>query len=288
MPLPNQPAPNSQRDAFTFVEILVALSIGAAVLTAGIMAYGSIVVNGPQRTRTDAVNIGSTAFNSFYGIATNYVEVGQSPSYSASAMAESMRAKFYSDVSHSIAVFCLARNDLSGDAARMTDLATATNFGATALADPEGVFLATMNAAQNIFSTNFTTNRSSTYILSPGSATNVNVRAIYETDLITTTDPPGVYASVRRYVGTTLTDYYHVLYPPARAGASNSFLPLAEFHPKASLTSSGTNTVSPPLYFIWWPDPAAIRIEDPPTANTHQDYPGKTSFFFVVPAFPPL
>jgi len=97
-----------------------------------------------------------------------------------------------------------------------------------------------------------------------------------------------------------LTDYYHVFYP----GQANNFSPLAVFFSKASLGSSGTPAIDRyrqaadrPFYFVWWPDPARKNLasgyapESLTNTNPRWDYSGMagaTSFFFVIPAFPPL
>ena len=108
------PRGNPGRSGFTFVEILVALCIGAMVVAAVAMANGSIVVHGPRRTRSENVSISPAVFQNFYGVSQDTVAVSQAPDYGGAAMAESMREKFNSDVSSAIAVFCLGRNGLSG------------------------------------------------------------------------------------------------------------------------------------------------------------------------------
>ena len=295
------PRENPGRSGFTFVEILVALCIGAMVVAAVAMAYGSIVLHGPIRTRSENVSISAAVFQNFYGVSQDTVAVSQAPDYGSAAMAESMREKFHSDVSSAIAVFCLGRNGLSSAAMR---LSTLTNAGRTNVS-PED-FRALIDASATVF-TSYTgamsATNSSTYVL--GRSTNasaVNVRAIYETDLLTTSSPAGVYASVRRYEGTTLTDYYHVFYP----GDTNAFRPLAVFFVREALDigSASADTyrhaANRPFYFLWWPDPTVATLADRMTesfSNTNGLYEprahyyqmsGKTSFFFVVPAFPAL
>jgi len=294
----------SLTSGFTFIEILVALCIGAAVLTAGILAYNSIVVYGPSRAKSLNVTISSSVFQNFYGAAFADVSVSPAPDYNAAAMAESMREKLYSDISSSIAVFSLGRNGLSTNAMRPSTLPIAAT-NARTLNSPEEfrLFLVNFDASAALFtaySGAMTATNSSTYIL--GRSTNsaaVTVRAVYETDLLTTTSPPGVYASVRRYEGTSLTDYYHVFYP----GEANSFQPLAVFFDReAGVTGVATTdtykkAANRPFYFLWWPDPTVSTLENRNTPETlfttepraeYSPMSAKTSFFFVIPAFPAL
>ena len=105
---------------------------------------------------------------------------------------------------------------------------------------------------------------------------------------------------MRRYEGTTLTDYYHVFY----AGDTNVFRPLAVFFDRAALATGSASAdtyrhaANRPFYFLWWPDPTVATLADrmpfesfaslyEPRVAYYQ-MSGKTSFFFVVPAFPAL
>jgi hypothetical protein len=293
------PGPTS---GFTFIEILVALCIGAAVMMAGIMAYSSIVVYGPSRAKSLNVAITAAVFQNFYGANFADVSVSPAPDFTASAMAESMREKLYSDVSSSIAVFSLGRNVRSTADMRAATLAIATNFDAHTLISPEDfrVILDPGAAVFTAYSGAMTATNSSTYILARSTNSSaVTVRAIYETDMLTTTSPAGVYASVRRYEGASLTDYYHVFYP----GEANTFQPLAVFFDReARATGVAANdtykkAANRPFYFLWWPDPTVATLENRNTPETllttepraeYSPMSAKTSFFFVIPAFPAL
>jgi len=293
----------SARAAFTFVELVVAMVIGAAVIMVAVLAYGAIARNGPSRRQS---NVAITNAVAFYGTTNVLIAVSESPSFAAAAMAESMRERLLSDIASASAVCCLGRNKPNPSGLRVTNFALPTNFDERGMVTPENFRTNLIEPLQNVY-TSFngaTTNSTnlSIYILGySGNATNVLVKAIYETDLVSlTNDPPGVYASVRRYVGPMLTDYYHVFYP----GQANNFSPLAVFFSKASLGSSGTPAIDRyrqaadrPFYFVWWPDPARKNLasgyapESLTNTNPRWDYSGMagaTSFFFVIPAFPPL
>lgn len=295
----------SGRAAFTFVELVVAMVIGATVIMVAVLAYGAIARNGPSRLQTN-VTIGTNAIP-LYGTNIALIAVSEAPSFAAAAMAESMRERLLSDIASASAVCCLSRNK-PNIAGRPTNLALPTNFDVRRMVTPDSFRTNLIEPTTNVYLpyTGASTNANlSIYILGySGASTNVLVKAIYETDFVNLTNSPvGVYASVRRWVGLTLTDYYHVFYPapPANSSQRTKISPLAVFFDQAPL---GANTNFPyrqaagrPFYFVWWPDPARKYLastytsESGSTTNTraaYVDMAGATSFFFVIPVFPPL
>ena len=288
---------------FTFVELIVAMCIGASVIVVAVLAYGAISRNGPSRRQS---NVTLTNAVAFYGTTNSLIAVSEAPSFAAAAMAESMRERLLSDIASASAVCCLGRNKPNPTGLRVTNLTLSTNFDERGMVTPENFRTNLIEPLQNVYVaySGATTNSTnlSIYILGySGNSTNVNVKAIYETDLVSlTNNPPGVYASVRRYVGPMLTDYYHVFYP----GQANNFSPLAAYFDQTSLGSSGTPSIDRyrqaagrPFYFVWWPDPARKNLassygpESLTNSNPRWDYSGMdgaSSFFFVIPAFPPL
>ena len=287
---------------FTFIELIVAMCIGAAVIMVAVLAYGTISRNGPSRRQS---NVTLTNAVAYYGTTNSLIAVSEAPSFGAAAMAESMRERLLSDISAASAVCCLARTRPNPSGLRVTNLALPTNFDVRGMVTPENFRTNLIDPTQSVYAAynGATTNSNlSIYILSySGNATNVTVKAIYETDLISmTNNPPGVYATVRRYVGPLMTDYYHVFYP----GQTNNFSPVAVFFDQASLGNSGTPSVDRyrqaagrPFYFVWWPDPARKNLASSylpeSLTNTsprfvYSGMSGATSFFFVIPAFPPL
>ena len=296
---------------FTFVELMVALVIGAGVIMVAVMAYGAITQNGPSR-RMDNLALGTNSIplygtNIAYGTNATLIAVSEAPSYAAAAMAESMRERLLGDIASASAVCCLGRNKANPSGLRVTNLALPTNFDVRGMVTPENFRTNLIEPVQNAFvaysgaATN-STNLSIYIFGSSGNATNVIVKAIYETDLLTlTNNPPGVYASVRRFVGPVMTDYYHVFYPTPPPGSSQrtTFTPLAVFFDQASNTNNSpfNQASNRPFYFVWWPDPArkflasSYASESGSTTNAraaYSDLAGATSFFFVIPAFPPL
>jgi Prokaryotic N-terminal methylation motif len=287
---------------FTFVEMVVAMSIGATVIMVAVLAYGAIARNGPSRRQS---NITLTNAVAFYGTANNIIAVSEAPSFAAAAMAESMRERLISDIASASAVCCLGRNKPNPSGLRVTNLALSTNLAVSGMVTPENFRTNLIEPIQNAYvayrgATTNSTNLSMYILGYSGNTTNVLVKAIYETDLVSLSSPPGVYASVRRYVGPMMTDYYHVFYP----GQANNFSPLAAFFDQSSLGSSGTPSIDRyrqaagrPFYFVWWPDPARKNLassygpESLTNSDPRWDYSGMdgaTSLFFVIPAFPPL
>ena len=285
---------NRKTRAFTFVELVVALAVGAAVVLAAVLAYGAIVHNGFPSVQDEniVVDVNGGSLHDFYGMDSNTISVSRAPNFTAAAMAEDMRNQFHNDISGAVAVFCLGRNvanlqhrtsisiDATNDVRSWTGQ---SNFAA--LLGASGTF--TNNTSNAICGANL-----SVYILGPSTnATNLSVSAVYDTDLVTNTTPPGVYASVKRYQGTNFTGYYHVFYTADNWTVTNTFWPLACYFPRNS--SSWAN--ARPFYLVWWPDPACAYL--PPAANAnpgtnvraaYTNMGGQSSFSFVIPAFPAL
>ena len=313
---PVRGAPSSQR-AFTFVELLVALCIGAMIIAVAAMAYGTIGSYGISRRQVN-VQIGLANMVNFYpGSSGAIVAVSEAPSMAATAMANIMRERLYSDISYASAVCCLARN--KGNFLRPTTITIPTNIDPRTLVSPDqfraliytnSAVYTNFNSSTNLINGATSTTGLTIYILSytnnPTNNINVrDVRAIYESDWVTVTNAPaGTYASVRRYDGENLTDYYHVFYPGKTNNATNH--PVAAFFTKSNTTNGDANyrkAENRPFYFVWWPDPSWVPY--PATNELASKYPtnattpsgarsnywkqeGTTSYFFVIPAFPSL
>ncbi|MFZ4777213.1 MAG: PulJ/GspJ family protein [Terrimicrobiaceae bacterium] len=295
-----------QENAFTFVEIVVALGIGAMVLAVAVIAYSSITRFGISRRQVN-VDIGITPAYSFYGATDPLIAVSEAPSFAAEAMANVLRERFRGDLLSATAVVCLARN--KPNSLRPTNLIIPTNLDARALVTPENFrtnLIDTNNLVYTNFSTNsygngatFATNLSIYVLYSVANATNISVDAIYECDWVAVTNAPvGAYASVRRYVGTNMTDYYHVFYPDSSHDAFDR--PSSAFFTRSNVASGDAHyrrAENRPFYFVWWPDPlnrttgSQYPTEGSIPATARGDYmlqSGATSYFFTFPAFPPL
>ncbi|MDX2082248.1 MAG: prepilin-type N-terminal cleavage/methylation domain-containing protein [Terrimicrobiaceae bacterium] len=304
MKRPPNPPSSRAPGGFTFVELIVAVALSALVLTATIMAYGTIMRDREGGGLNLDVTLPDELMTDFYGSNGTVVAVSRAPNLSAAAAAESLRLRFVEDVSTATAVFALDRNvpstyrpatlALGGfDPRTLSSPEDFRDFLASEAPETTAIFQGFEGASVGSGSTVFILNTSD-------SATTLNVRAVYETDLITTTSPAGIYASVRRYAGGICTDYYHVFFP----GAAGGMAPLLAYFERRALPLSGDQAVDRfrvaaerPFYFIWWPDPSSrtlsstlpaelLASSDPRQAYANQA--GRTSFFFVVPAFPSL
>jgi hypothetical protein len=307
----SQPKRNPTEEAFTLVELLVAAAIGAALIAAAVVGFG-VIANLPMRGGNVNVTLPAGIIPDFYGTNATFLTMGPNPNYFQGAQARRMKDRLLADVSASSAVFCLGRDtngspalrpfefDASGNVdfreratpARFRDFVTNPAFVA-AFPTNQGGALATSNASIFLLGS-----LSNTTIYSNKLA----VLATYEIDFVPTVDPPGgTVASVRRYTGTNTnvpTDYYHAYYPGETNG-TDGFRPLAVFFERAAVDPDGTNAfalaANHPFTFLWWPDPlvSSLGAGAVPTAPTNArasyiNMAGRTSLFFVLPAFPPL
>ena len=195
-----------------------------------------------------------------------------------------MRERLNSDVSAAAATFLLGRDGLNS---YRQETITFTNDGRTILTPQTFRSLLTNSSDFSSTTTNAVqTVNSSLYILNASTTNNtLRIRCIYETDFVPIASPLGVYASVRRYEGFRLTDYYHIFYPDQ----TNTFRPAGYIYGTGTVNSV---TITRPFYLQWWPDPLATFL--PPVTSGGQTRAGytnmanQTPYFFVIPAFPAL
>lgn len=295
-----------RQGGFTFVEILLAVSVGAAVLAAAVICFQTIGASSSRIGTYGAVTVGQPALSNFYGstMTGTSVRTWFAPNFGRLENVESIKAKFQEDVQRAVAVFALPRSGRSS--IRPTSITLSGSYDVTTFdvrristsEDFRTLLASAIPASSTTFTANpFASNGSarglnlSIFILiRSNNAPNLTVHSIYEVDFVNATAAPfGVYASVRRYQGTTMTDYYDVFYPDA-LGAT-SFYTVASFerfqrpNTTSALTTSGKS--QPSFYLIWWPDPAMPNL---PTAGF--DYltsmKDQTSLMMVVPMFPAL
>ncbi len=290
---------------FTFVEIIIAVAIGATVITTAVLAYQAITTTGTRWGVSGDVQLPAGAIANLYGLSGNYVSSAFAPNFSMAAQAESMRERLHDDISSASAVFCLGRNGRS--TVRPSTLAIGTGVDARLLTTPAifQSYLASVDASSASVFTSYqgasaSTNASLFILKASDDTAAIDVSAIYEVDMIASTNPVGTYASVRRYEGAVCTDFYHIFYQ----GETNTFQPLMVYFERDATGLTGDVAIdrykqaaNRPFYFMWWPDPAAPRLTGLPLAEsltTSQPRAGyinmadRTSFFFVLPAFPPL
>ncbi|MEM7145503.1 MAG: prepilin-type N-terminal cleavage/methylation domain-containing protein [Verrucomicrobiota bacterium] len=288
---------------FTLIEILVASALTALTFTAGAMLFQAATANGKRGAMLVDLNLGTPLMENFYGLSQNSISAYVAPHSGRGVFAEEMRERFNEDVAGAVAVFCLGRNGMN------TVRPTTIPYPATPIRmdTPEAFRLHLVSQfpeAATIFSSYRVvpaTTNGTIFIMGPSALPNeLLVRAIYEIDLVPHAGPAGTYASVRRYVGTSLTNYYDIFY---ESGAGALFQPLfVSFEREARAVVTEGEAIDRfkkaknyPFYFVWWPDPEAMRLEqvataiypssDPREAYGHMG--GRTSYMFTVPLFPP-
>jgi hypothetical protein len=300
--------PTDRERAFTLVELVVAGAIAMAAITVAVIAFRTLTAAPRASSNDEDVTIGSAAMDAFYAETGDSIVAPSAPSAPQRAQAEVLRTRFYEDLRHASAVFCLGRTNVN--TIHPSTIAVSGTFQGRAVGTPED-FRQVLAAADADAATIFeayrgacTSTNGSIFILEPSaSLSELAVRAIYDIDLIATTSPLGVYASVKRFVGGSLTNYYHVFYPAGTALGNVAFNPLFVAFERNSRAAEGDDTIDRlkvaagrPFYFIWWPDPAersllAASSGSYASSEPRASYPamgGRTSFFFVVPMMPAL
>lgn len=276
---------------FTTIELLLAMALGALVVGAAAIAYGTMSRNIPKGGNTATVTLDVSRLTNYYGLAQTSVVASVAPNYGTAIRAEDLRERFNADILTATAVFPIAR--------------TAVNSyrPATIAFDPlvDGIpdtpkKFRDLIVGKGLVSSSVYLDKRNYDDTSPnctifiigysGDPTVLNVNAVYDIDVDKVTSPKGFYASVKRYVATAtsaarLTAYYDVFYPPYNGlgmdgqavtwpTTSDKFAPLW-----VSFESQSRKNVTPPesadierfkvarekpFHFIWWPDPAAPTL----------------------------
>ncbi len=307
--------PQKGSRAWTFVEMLVAISLSAIFLGAASLVLGSISVNSKRLTRVVEADIGGSAMSNFYGQGGSKIHVYSAPNFGKSAFAHEMRDLILEDASQSSAIYILPRqliNPLRPEFFRYVAGDPDTTTQRPRLDTPEAFrnFMITLQpTSAAVYDTPIrnvpSVNRPNTtiFMLAPDASQSFfRVRAVYEIDFVPTTNISGTYASVRRYKNGALTDYYDVFYDSGSAG---------NFHPNfVAFERQARNAVlegtdvdrfkvskGNPFYLVWLPDPAinpykgtAWTPADPATSprEAYAHMAGKSSFLIALPMFPNL
>lgn len=304
---------------FTSAELLLAMALGAAVIGAAAIAFGTIARNQPHVQSLVNVTLDATRLGNYYGQSVSTWQTSTAPNYGAAMKAEDMRERFLADVMKAVAVFPLARTGVN--TYRPAEIAfnpLVDTFPENPLKFREmlvnsGVASTLYQAKRNYDSTS---PNCSIFVLGySADATKLRVDAIYDIDIDKINSPKGFYASVKRYytpvAGTAgLTAYYDVFYPPYDGTlwptTSDKFTPLwvsFERKSRANMTPPESNDIErfkmayeKPFHLIWWPDPSAATLglyrattSTFPATDPRQVYnpmAGRTSLMFTVPEFP--
>jgi hypothetical protein len=289
---------------FSFVELLVASAILGITIIVAVVAFSTLTTSPGRGIGEVDVQLPAAVMMSHYGISNPVVAVPHAPAYGELLRAEAMRDLLHNDLGHAVAVYCLARSNTTSF--RPGAIALGTGFDPRRVVRP-AEFRALLGGGGSGF-TDYTgpatglPNTSLFIFEATNTPATGRIRAIYEMDVTEAINPPGLYASVRRYTGSALTAFYHVFYVSTNTNNfANNFMPPAVFFDR-QITTNGTTAdrfrraQNMPFYFLWWPDPATERFREtntlmPDPGQPRRDYhqmADRTSFFFVIPAFPPL
>lgn len=307
--------PRNRCQAWTFVEMLVAVSLSAVFLGASTLVFSSITANSKRLTTVIDVNIGSAVKQGFYGQSGDTVSVYSAPNYGKAALAQEFRDLLREDTEYASGVYCLPRalvNTIRPEFLRYEAGDPASTVARPRFDTPEAfrTFLAGVeptssaiydSAIRNV--PNASRPNTSIFILSPETDPGyIRVRAVYEIDFVTPSGVAGTYASVRRYRNGALTHYYDVFYE-----SGTGTLPLPSFVAFEQVSRKAVDEgvaidrfkVAPwsPFYFLWLPDPAinpykvatpaaTAPASSPVSAYEHLGL--KSSFQLVLPMFPGL
>lgn len=296
---------------FSLVEVMVASAISASVLTAAALVFNAIGQNQRRLSTFGSIEIGSPAASNYYSLTGLTVDSYDAPSYGRAATADLLRERFWEDMSYASAVYCMARSGLNTvrpvyipgpDDGRTLDSPEAFRLHlASVISQSSSVYQSWRGSSSY--------DNGSIYVLQPsGFSSFLAVRAIYDIDVQTTTNPAGTYVSVKRYSWNVLTDYYDIFFPDGTNGVP--FKPLFVFHERRArleVSEGGYDAYKTaadmPFYNIWWPDPAAPSLASQGVLSTSTYAPsipwgasnplpdyaalaGRTSYFFTVPIFP--
>lgn len=299
--------------AFTFVEMLVAMSLSAMFIGTAALAFSAISQNSKQLSTIYELKLGKPTVQSLYGINSSSVRAPASPNLGRLAFVHEMQDQFHEDLGRSESVYFLARSGLNSlhpewlewpyaDTAVENPVLDSPEAFRQYLADVDpttaGVFTAYRNVPPD------SAPNTSIFLIAPtDQADHLKVQAVYEIDYLTLSDPAGIYASVRRFKNGALTHYYDVFFDE---GEHEFITPsFVAFESQSRLARNEGNSVdrfkqgssSGPFYLFWLPDPSINPLttesvtvptdtSDPREAYGH--VAGKTAFLMSAPMFPSL
>jgi type II secretory pathway pseudopilin PulG len=298
---------------WTFVEMLVAVSLSAVFMGAASLVFGAITANSKRLTTVMDLNIGAANKANFYSQSGDTVRVYQAPNCGKAAFVQDFRDLILEDATYSSSIFCLPRSalntvrpefltydagviDTTTNRPRLDTPEAFRQFLATAEPTSAGIY---DSAIRNVPAT--AKPNTSIYFLAPETDPGfIRVQAVYEIDFVTPTNITGTYASVRRYKNGALTHYYDIYYA---AGSGDAFQPgFVAFERKGRLAVNEGTAIDrfkisngSPFYLIWLPDPAINPYQLPswtaadPASSPRAAYEkmtGKTSFLIAIPLFP--
>lgn len=285
----------------------MALAIAGGVIATSVLAYQAATQANNRAGALGRIELPEGLAGNFHGAAyaaSNSIYVYNAPNFGALARAELLRTEFYEDIGRANAVFCLVRNGPSSAAARPSHLNVVSNYDFRRINSPDAfraLLESSLPATAGIFSSYANVGNQqnlSIYVLQPTESTNqIEVRSVYEMDLVSTTSPPGTYASVRRYRSGVRDRFYEIFYPANEDFSPVGFSPVAVCFDRAAGGDDVYRVATPkPFFFVWWPDPGVASLGNAESAVVPSGDPraaygsmiGRTSLFMVVPMFPSL
>ncbi len=304
---------------FSLVELAAVSGMSVAVIGSSVLAYRAVAAQQTKSSNYGTVTIGTDNLRNFYGLQNRSKwDVWFAPNYGRAVRADEMRDLLYKDIEAASAVYALPRSGRSS--VRPTAIALAGSTSGLEI-DTPNAFRYYLNLTDGTASTTFdaykglppdTAKNASLFVIQPSpnaSANQLTVRCIWEVDLVPVgSTPAGTYATVRRYVGTTLTHYYDVFYKDD----GTNFGPVFVHFERAARASTGPSATTTgeafkkagahSFYLMWWPDPSVSKVR--PNASlapkdltgtdigstdfryAYAHHYGQTAYFFAIPMFP--
>ncbi|MBL9156166.1 MAG: prepilin-type N-terminal cleavage/methylation domain-containing protein [Verrucomicrobiales bacterium] len=308
-------AQRSKTRGWTFVEMLVAVSISAIFMGAASLVLASITANSKRLSTVLTLDIGGANKLAFYGQGGSTVRAYAAPNFGRAAFALEFRELFREDIETASFIHCLPRtlvNNVRPEFLRYEAGDAGSTVARPRLDTPENFrqfLVSTIPSSATIYDTAIrnvpAANRpnSTIFMIAPSEDPGyLRVKAVYEIDFVTVAAPAGTYATVRRYKNGSLTHYYDVFY---ETGAGS--LPVPSFVAFERTARAAVAEGTPidrfkvadwiPFYLVWLPDPAvnphkvanaAATAAASSPLSAYEHLGRRSSLNIVVPMFPNL
>jgi len=306
--------PHSEK-GWTFVEMLVAISLSAVFLGAASLVLASISVNSKRLSSIVTVTIGNSNKQAYYGQSGDTVSTYSAPNYGKASFAMEITDLIREDAASASFLHCLHRalpNTVRPEFLRYPAGDSGSTLLPPRLDTPEDfrTFLAqaepTSAGIYDLAVRNVPTpDRPNTTLFIVGPAEDpgfLRVKAVYEIDYLSAASPAGTYATVRRYRNGTLTHYYDIFYEAGPGSlAVPSFVAFENTSRRAVIEGSAIDRFKiashAPFYLLWLPDPSTNPHKTPTTPSTapataplsaYEQIGTRSSLCIALPMFPGL
>jgi len=303
---------------WTFVEMLVAISLSAIFLGTAALVFQAINHNSKRLTTLIKLDIGEANKTNFFNLKGSTVTTYTAPNYGKLVFAQDIRESMLADADRSSAVYCLPRSGLNtirqefitypsgnpGSSSPHPQIDTPEAFRKylrSVYPTKAAVFDSPIRNVPLISKMN-----TSVFMLAPQQNPNmIRLYAVYDIDYVTPKTGGGMYVSVKRFKNGNLSSYYDAYYPGATVKDNSPAPQFVVFESKNRKSypegqSIDRFKVAPnsPFYFVWLPDPAinfldihSSSMKAPPSSSPREAYYNqatRTSFMLVLPMFPSL